>query len=378
MQRVLRYCLIRGGVGLCLIASSIAIARSDECVLLKQSKGIPAIRYGPDTPKSGRTVIEKSGHYCLAEDFNVDGKYWPLTPEGPKLFSDDDRILVLDADGISIDFKGHLVTSDAGLHFGIYSPQFLSPIDTLDTPLRAPIRKNIFLRNGVLKLSRSGMALVIAGFVPNRISAIKLVTEKDVNIYKLDKDNKLREARVAYENESLIKIVKDGSAAYPLRNLQIENMRIQSKDYPVELQGASTVIKDSVIETDSGTALWLYGPNAVIENNTIIVHCIETKPSYQSGVSYCNDQDAPIRLMHGDGALIRNNRFILANNAHKRVISLFETGPFTFENNTIVGLDNLNQTAQAFTGKLDMKASNNKIDNSVWSKVKSWFGYYSH
>jgi hypothetical protein len=110
-----------------------------------------------------------------------------------------------------------------------------------------------------------------------------------------------------------------------------------------------------------------------LEDNTIIVHCFETK-RVTEGLATCRELDAPIRLMHGDGAVIRNNRFILKGNAHQRVISVFETGAFTFENNTIVGLRNIDSIAKAFTGELRMTGARNQLDNSPWAILKSWFG----
>ena len=127
-----------------------------------------------------------------------------------------------------------------------------------------------------------------------------------------------------------------------------------------------------MIETDSGTALWLYGPNAVVENNTIIVHCL-SKPMGLQGVARCNEMDAPIRLMHGDGAVIRNNRFVLRGKAHQRVLSLFDTGAFTFEGNTFVGLEDAGQAVKAFSGTVQTKTTvPNRVDNSLSAKLRAW------
>lgn len=150
---------------------------------------------------------------------------------------------------------------------------------------------------------------------------------------------------------------------YPVRHLTLQNLKIKSSLPAVVLQGAASIVRDSVIETDSGTALQIYGPNALIENNTIIVHCRKSQPN-ASNRSQCLSADAPIRLIHADGAIIRNNRIILKDDAHKRVISVFETGTFIFENNVIIGLDDLSQIASAYDGELIIQQRGNRIDNT--------------
>ena len=126
-------------------------------------------------------------------------------------------------------------------------------------------------------------------------------------------------------------------------------MKIRTQDYAVVLQGGASVVRNSVIETDSGSSLWVYGPNAIVENNTFIVHCID-RPMSRQGVSHCDAMDAPIRLMHGDGAIIRNNTFVLRDSANLRALSIFDTGHITFEGNTVVGLKKPAEAVSAFSG----------------------------
>ena len=360
----------------CTTASWSGTAAQQGCIPLKQGQSQPGMfRYGPDAPAPGRTVIDKPGHYCLSENLRVEGHYWPVTPEGDKLFSDDELIVMLAADDITLDFHGHSATSDAGLHAAVRTPHG-APGAVVPNNLPTIVPKNLTIKNGTIKVSRHGTAVEVFGLGPQiaLVNIVQDITEKDRPQYQ--DDPKFLREMVEYENAELAKLratILPNAAAYPIRNLHIENMRLRSKDYAVVLQGAGSVIRDSVIETDSGTALWLYGPNAVIENNTIIVHCLAVETNHQGG-SYCEDMDAPIRLMHGDGAVIRNNRFILRDRAHPRVLSVFDTGSFTFEGNTITGLQDVNHAAKAFSGTLQLQTVvPNRLDNSPTAWVKAWF-----
>jgi Right handed beta helix region len=321
-----------------------------------------------------RTIVDKPGSYCVDKSIRIDGQYHSFTVEGPKLFSDDDQLMVIRSDNVHIDFRDYSAKSDAALDSAIstpylrkYATSFMSPLPT------AP--NNISLKNGIVKIDRTGVGVSIRGLGPEtyantREEMRKLMgprAEWDATSRDEYFRNTGRRLRILSE------MFPHGPSAYPVRNIRLENMKIKTKQDAVVLEGASTVIRDSVIETDSGTAIWLYGPNAVLENNTIIVRCLETK-LVTEGLATCRELDAPIRLMHGDGALIRNNRFILKSNAHQRVISVFETGAFTFENNTIVGLRNIDSVAKAFTGELRMTGARNQLDNSPWAIFKSWFG----
>ena len=133
---------------------------------------------------------------------------------------------------------------------------------------------------------------------------------------------------------------------YPYRNIKIENLKIKivGGGRAIVVQGAGTVIRNNVIEVDGGTAIWVGGPNAIIEGNTIIV----------LGKKDVVSADASIRLKHADGAMIRNNRFIIKGGANKRLISTFDSGDFHFENNSISGLGKNDAIAQAFSGELKM------------------------
>jgi hypothetical protein len=330
---------------------------------------------GSTDSRAIRTIVENPGIYCLEENIQIDGQYSPFTIEGSKLFSDDDQLLIIRSDDVSIDFKEFSATSDAALDSAISTP-YLRKYDTSFLSPLPPAPKNISLKNGTLRIDRTGVGIRFRGLGPESFANTREEL-RELMGPRADWDSVSRDEyfkKTGRQIRILSELFPKGPSAYPVRNLHLENMRIKTKQDAVILEGASTVIRDSVIETDSGTAVWLYGPNAILENNTIIVHCLETK-RITEGLATCRKLDAPIRLMHGDGAVIRNNRFILKSNAHQRVISVFETGSFTFENNTVVGLQDIDSLAKAFTGELLMKGEGNKLGNGPVSTIKSWFGF---
>ena len=383
-RRLLLWCYLAIGLA-CTCAHQSAIGQ--DCIPLEQGLGPPLRSVkGPNSRVPIGVEIDKPGHYCLVEDLHIEGHYLPLTPDGDKLLSDDTLILLLSADDITLDFKGHSATSDAALDAGVMTPRSRSSSGTVKV-LPKVIPKNLTLRNGSIQVSRYGMAVEVFGIGPQEmlVNIVKDATEKE---YAQTFPWRSREHPDRFDSEHMEKWIghrnreraalgasfMPDAAAYLVRNLHIENMRLRSKEYAVVLQGAGSVIRDSVIETDSGTALWIYGPNAVIENNTIIVHCLTIPMSYRTGAAYCDDMDGPIRLQHGDGAVIRNNHFILRDQAKPRVLSLFDTGSITFEGNTFTGLDDPEKAIEVFRGPRNITTKvPNQSDNSPAALLKAWF-----
>jgi Right handed beta helix region len=333
-------------------------------------------------PKStGRIEIAQPGNYCLKVDSHVDGEYAPIFSHGSDVYSRDDVLLVVGASKVTLDLQKHTVSSDAILTGGgIETPtQTGGKIGMLNEYPHARYASDITIRNGNVVIKRYGIGIRVMGYTGTwtKWADAKLPQQGGSEVYGNDTEWPFSiytdELGSGSNSEYMIGVIKRSferdmaflpktPSAYPQRNIKIEDMNVLTRDVGVVVQGGNTVIKNSVIEVEAGTAIWIYGPNAVIENNTIIVH----------GTNKLRPADAPIRLHHGDGAVIRNNTIIIAGKAHQRAVSTFDTGTFTFDNNTIVGLDDLKQTAEAFTGTLQMNATNNQLDNSMWTRMKSW------
>ena len=277
-------------------------------------------------------VLRASGNYCLANDLRIE-KGWNL-PDAHS--SRPDKALVIAADDVVLDLQGH--TIDAGNKAsGITIPQE-----------RKPEPQRVTIRNGTLRAGRS--IGVDAGF-----GSLSIASDREY--YGTPQWSGTYERLV--RNTLLSR--PSGASDYPRRSIRIEHMRIDARDRSptpearpgaINIQGAGTVIRDCVIETNAGTAIWIFGPDAVIENNTIIVH----------GDDPLREADAPIRLHAADGAVIRNNRFIIKGAAHHRGIAVFDTGPVTVDNNTFYGMTEQDDVAKAYTGTLQLKASGNRFE----------------
>lgn len=88
----------------------------------------------------------------------------------------------------------------------------------------------------------------------------------------------------------------------PETHFLVDHLHIQSGGRGVIMVGAHNVLRNSVIEVDSDTAAYLYGPGSIVEGNTFIVHLDPAHPS---------TLPAALKLRDADGAVIRNNRFIV-------------------------------------------------------------------
>jgi hypothetical protein len=64
--------------------------------------------------------------------------------------------------------------------------------------------------------------------------------------------------------KTIIRDLPATASAYPMRNVVIEKMDVRAAYDDTIVQGAGTIIRDSVLETDAGTAIWIYGPNTFV------------------------------------------------------------------------------------------------------------------
>ncbi len=102
----------------------------------------------------------------------------------------------------------------------------------------------------------------------------------------------------------------------------------------IGMKGAANVIRNSTIEvTDGHAAIYLFGPNQLIENNIII---FRGKAAVESA--------AAIKLHQADGTIIRNNDIIIENSGEdspKSAISLIDSKNVVAEGNRIYGIKTL-------------------------------------
>jgi Right handed beta helix region len=320
--------------------------------------------------KTNSSVIENPGTYCLKKSYHVDGTLNPFK-HGNQLTSDDDVALTIAHDDVVLDLQGFKLTSDAALDVGgIQSPSATSSRVTsgmLSLYPKARFVKNILVKNGSIELERYGIGIRFMGYTGEFTSSPNLRIQSQESHYPPPiptETSSLSPAKTTPPTngeleyyEILVKDLPKTSKEYPNRAIQIENMTIRTQSIGVVVQGGGTIIRNSVIETFGSAAIWIYGPNALIENNTIIIH---SEQPYLSG-------DAAIRLYHGDGAVIRNNKIIVKGSVHKRAVSTIDTGPFVFEGNTLTGITETDKYAVAVRG--DMLG---KLNGTVFRRARPW------
>jgi len=117
----------------------------------------------------------------------------------------------------------------------------------------------------------------------------------------------------------------------PSTRYTAENLHIQSGGRGIIMSGADNVVRNNVIEVDGKVAVYLYGPRPIIEGNTFIVKLSDKDKA---------TLPAALKLRDADGAIIRNNRFIVQSsgftiNKAEAAINLLSSSNVLIENNII-------------------------------------------
>jgi hypothetical protein len=135
----------------------------------------------------------------------------------------------------------------------------------------------------------------------------------------------------------------------PETRFTLDSLNIKSGGRGVIMTGANNILRNSTIEVDSDTAVYLYGPGSIVEGNTFIIH---QDPKYP----YPAERPAALKLRDADGAVIRNNHFIvkggpmgLFKGQAEVAINLLESRDVTIENNVIEGAKSLVRKDEATT-----------------------------
>jgi hypothetical protein len=260
--------------------------------------------------------IIQSGEYCLKNTI--------ITPrrssfaEGERSY-DGSGMLTIKASNVVIDFHGFTLNVDTKGMGGISSGYWTG----------TTANQNITIRNGTLKSrTRSGIVfnMPLGSLLPDFKS-----------IYK-------RPGSAEEELEVLLRTLPKNAFDYQKTEHRIESMKIEADTIgdgvkceqcqSIGMKGAANIIRNSTIEiTDGHTAIYLFGPNQLIENNIII---FKGKAAVESA--------AAIKLHQGDGSIIRNNDIIVESrddDAPKAAISLIDSKNVIVEGNRIYGINTL-------------------------------------
>lgn len=115
---------------------------------------------------------------------------------------------------------------------------------------------------------------------------------------------------------------------YISTNHAVEHMTIHAGWRGIVMGGGGNVLRNSTIEVDGHTAVYMYGPGSIIENNTIIIH----------GKGDAKPFDAPIKLRDAHGAIVRNNRIVYKRTwlgKEPAAINLLDSTDVRIEGNTV-------------------------------------------
>jgi hypothetical protein len=310
------------------------------------------------TMRNQSILLDESATYCLQTDIWIDdaGVFVSHGRDRPYF-----AIQILNSD-VNLDMQGH--TAHSGDSTNGVVIQNKTPSDA--------VPRHVTISNGKIDSITWGISsgfsnMLIASDLGDPLESVASTEGKS--------EAKLSELRDHIRQLELSSLAKQNAlrprspAAYLERDVHLENLHFIVRGLSkgtgagggaVSIQGAGTVIRNCVIETDDGNAIWIFGPNAVIENNTIIVH----------GKNRLREADAPIRLIQADGAVIRGNKFVIRDKANRRGISTFETGPISVEDNIFFGMSKGDEVARAFLGELHMNESGSKFE-PVWKALFS-------
>ncbi len=308
----------------------------------------------------GAHAIRASGHYCLKENIFVRWNYGWL---GAGVQYSSDSVVTIFASDVTLNLEGYTISGKGGLH---------AAVDTIYDPNGLPVQDlpmNITIRNGMIRVEKDGAGVAILGMGGNPgidIAADLSDAWKIRDGRSFDKSDRFNDDLAISSfltDENLPQPNKP--ADYTSRHITIEHLNIVvKKDRPaISIQGAGTIIKNNIIEVNGSHALWLGGPNALVENNIFIVN----------GITPPVTADAIIRLKHGDGAIIRNNTFVLKGKANKRLISTFVTSSLIFENNNVYGMRKNEPIARSFSGSLQIREKNNQYLSTAYGKCSDTF-----
>lgn len=299
---------------------------------------------------AGGHSLENAGTYCLSQDIFVKWNYSWI--EGRYQFSSN-NVIEINTSDLILNLHGYEIWNDG------YLQAVISSGGKEQESKASHLTESVGIRNGSITVRTSGDGIVLVGLGGDHT----LDTASDLYDVWISRngDSKNESARrdsIELAETSMKRRLREpaprSAEDYPARHITIENLKIKIKGggRAIVRQGAGTIIRNNVIEVEGGTAIWSAGPNAVIEGNTIIV----------TGRKNVVSADAAIRLKHGGGAVIRNNRFIIKSGANKRLISVFDSGEFRFENNKVGGLKKDEKIAFAFSGTLKIRDSKGALE----------------
>jgi hypothetical protein len=302
-------------------------------------------------------IGDAGGRYCLDQDIHINDPKISIFMLDQYDRTRPDWALEIRHSDVELDLQGHSVYSGKSTDGVVIDGNYRAPNANTNDTTSATLPQQVTLRNG--SIHSTAKSAVVSGYGGKIVLSDfdDPLANHSLHGLKPEDIEYIRQAGERSNKDLLSTILArlpKSPTEYPVRSIHLENLHIVSHFSAINVAGAGTVIRHCVIETDEGTGIWIYGPNAIIEDNTIIVH----------GNERLREADAPIRLIQGDGAVIRRNRIVLKNDKQHYGIAVFNTGRFISEGNTFYGV-NKDEMAKAFTGELSLDPNENSFE-AAW------------
>jgi hypothetical protein len=181
-------------------------------------------------------ALEEPRNFCLKEDFRQRryggaGHTWPTSHHS---------VLDLYGGGIDLSLRGHALTVDSNSQAIEASAAFNHGWAVREGREFGMTTRDVHIHDGYIDLRSVGTGVRLA----NKWG------------YSLDAaDKPLPDAKVIYDKTRYV----------------LENLLIRTKGIAIQLEGDGNIIRNCIIESEGNAAIVIAGPNAIIENNRIIL-----------------------------------------------------------------------------------------------------------
>jgi hypothetical protein len=318
----------------------------DDCV-------VPQAINAGSTPIWTPLHVSKSGRYCLERSVKA--------PRIGGLFGERDSpygaMLQIEASNVAFDLRGFSIDVEPINMRGVASGYWLDPSQ----------QRRITVRNGSIH-SRGGEAIAFSAPPRGSLLADFQAVYESVN----PRGGAFNRDAAAGAYKELIDMLPKTAADYQetahlLESLMLvvefggRNACLQCA--AIRMKGASNTIRNSTIEIDDGhAAIYLFGPNQIIENNIIV---FKGRAALASA--------AAIILHQGDGTIIRNNDIIIQSTgeeAPQAAIALIDSKNVLVEGNRVYGVSTLTRAWDERSSAIDRNNDFRSLLRRPWATAE--------
>jgi len=319
-------------LGVLLLLASVSVY-ADECTQLNSqdvSKDINSV------------VLKSSGEYCVTEDIQVEEVRF-LDSHSLTFKNEFSIGMEARAAGVKVDFAQYTLISESAHATGARGVDLWQGSNTL-------------LKNGVIHaVGQRARGVSHSASIKSYIT----VTSE----YEFFDTEHCHMYYPPCEDLSYLNSIDKIPPKYLDGNIMLENMTIHASYRGVVLADNHNVIRNSVIEVDDSTAIYMMGNFPIIENNTIIIHSKKNNNKEFQKKWDMEIKGGAIKLRDAKGGIIRNNKIIYKGGFFSWgkapvAINLLDSKDVLIENNTIIGFEKLVRE----NGDTSFTSKNNKFE----------------